>query len=163
MRTDNMLSSIKNFNSNKSLGLDDLSIKMVKLCSRYVAYSIKPTFEAPLLEGKFPECWKRANVVPVHTKEKKNLVKNYKPISLLTTENFFERVIFKDCLTTSIVHFLSASLLFYQATLAFYSHYLLIMISTLHLPVILHRMSGEYFWILPKLLIKSGMRGYCIN
>ena len=60
-------------------------------------------------------------------------------------------------------YLLSASLVFYLVTLAFDSYYLLFMTSTLHLTVILHRMSGAYFWIYPKLLIKYGMRGYCIN
>ena len=31
----------------------------------------------------FPKIWKAANVVPVHKKEDKSQVKNYRPISLL--------------------------------------------------------------------------------
>ena len=47
--------------------------------------------------GEFPDYWKKANVVPVHKKESKNLVENYKPISLLSIfGKIFERVIFKD-------------------------------------------------------------------
>ena len=47
--------------------------------------------------GKFPECWKRANAVPVQKKKSKNLVKNYRPISFLPIfGKIFERVIFKD-------------------------------------------------------------------
>ena len=53
-------------------------------------------------------------------------------------------------------YLLSASLVFYLATLAFHIYYLLFMASTLHLSVILHRMSGAYFWVFPKLLIKYG-------
>ena len=41
--------------------------------------------------------WKKANVVPVHKKESKNLVKNYRPISLLPIfRKIFERLMFKD-------------------------------------------------------------------
>ena len=40
---------------------------------------------------------KKANVVPVHKKESKNLVKNYRPIRLLPIfGKIFERVIFKN-------------------------------------------------------------------
>ena len=43
---------------------------------------------------KFPEIWKKANVVPAHEKEDKMLVKNYRTISLLPIfGKMFERVI----------------------------------------------------------------------
>ena len=41
-------------------------------------------FESAIKLGHFPDSWKRGNVVPVHKKESKNLVNNYRPISLLT-------------------------------------------------------------------------------
>ena len=69
---------------------------MIKLCGKSVAYPLKLIFEASLLGGEFPECWKRANVLPVH-KKSKDLVKNYRPRSLLPIfRKIFERVIFKD-------------------------------------------------------------------
>ena len=40
-------------------------------------------FKNCLRRGIFPETWKRANVVPVHKKNEKNLKENYRPISLL--------------------------------------------------------------------------------
>ena len=47
--------------------------------------------------GNFRIIEKKANVVPVHKKESKNLVKNYRPISLLPIfGKTFERVIFKN-------------------------------------------------------------------
>ena len=66
LRTDKTLSSlniseddifaiIKSWNVNKSNGWDDLSIKMIKLCGKSIAYPLKLLFEASLL---FPECWK---------------------------------------------------------------------------------------------------------
>ena len=46
-------------------------------------------------DGKFPDYWKKANAVPAH--KKKNLVKNYRPKSLLPIYGkIFERVTFKD-------------------------------------------------------------------
>ena len=47
-----------------------------------------------LLDGEFPDYWKKANVVLAH--EKENLVKNYRLISILPISGkVFERVIFK--------------------------------------------------------------------
>ena len=70
---------------------------MIKLCGKSIVYLLKLVFEASLQSGELPDCWKKANVVPVRKKESKNLVKNYRPISLLLIfEKIFERVIFKD-------------------------------------------------------------------
>mgnify|MGYP002172651834 CR=1 FL=1 len=45
--------------------------------------------------GIFPDKWKMANVIPIHKKDKKNAVKNYRPISLLPIfSKVFEKVIF---------------------------------------------------------------------
>ena len=49
-------------------------------------------FETTLKEEKFPDIWKIANVVLFHKKEEKNLLKNYRPISLLPIfSKVFER------------------------------------------------------------------------
>ena len=57
---------------------------MINLCGKSVAYFLKLIFHASLLGEKFPECWKSANVVPVHKEESKNLVENYRPIHILS-------------------------------------------------------------------------------
>ena len=50
-------------------------------------------FFASIYRPKIPEKWKKANVVPVHKKEDKMLVKNYRPISyFLFFENFFKEL-----------------------------------------------------------------------
>ena len=70
---------------------------MIKLCGKSIVYLLKLIFEASLEGGEFPDYWEKANKVPVHKKEGKNLVKNYRPISLLPIfGKIFEGVIFKD-------------------------------------------------------------------
>ena len=45
----------------------------------------------------FPKCWKKANVIPIHKKDEKNLLKNYRPISLPPVfSKIFERLIFNS-------------------------------------------------------------------
>ena len=46
-------------------------------------FILKTFFEHSLKKGKFPEIWKKTNVVPVHKEEDKMFVKNYRSISLL--------------------------------------------------------------------------------
>ena len=46
-------------------------------------------------EKKFSEVWKKANIVPVHKKEDKSLIKNNRPVSLLPIfSKLCERVIY---------------------------------------------------------------------
>ena len=70
---------------------------MIKICSQSLTLPIKIIFEHSIKKGKFPEIWKKANVVPVHKREDKMLVKNYRPISLLPIfGKMFERVIYNS-------------------------------------------------------------------
>ena len=42
------------------------------------------SFMSFLEAGVYPDYWKKSNVVPIHKKESKNLIKNYRTISLLS-------------------------------------------------------------------------------
>ena len=52
---------------------------MIKICGESIAVPLKIIFERSLKERKFPELWKKANIVPVHKKEDKNLIKKLSP------------------------------------------------------------------------------------
>ena len=88
---------IKNLDSSKEHGWDNISIRMIKLCGKSIATPLKLIFKSMLEEGTFPDDWKRSNVVPVHKKEDRNLIKNYRPISLLPIfSKILERLIFNS-------------------------------------------------------------------
>ena len=57
-------------------------LKRLRFVVSQLLHLKKIVFRQSLKGGKFSEIWKKANVVPVHKKESKNLVKNYRPISL---------------------------------------------------------------------------------
>ena len=70
---------------------------MIQLCGKSIALPLKLFFKTILEEGTFPEHWKNSNVVPIHNKESKNLIKNYRPISLLPIfSKILERLIFNS-------------------------------------------------------------------
>ena len=52
-----------------------------------------------LEEGLYQDDWKKSNVVPIHKRESKNLIKNYRPISLLPV---FNKESFLTCSITSL-------------------------------------------------------------
>ena len=49
----------------------------MQICGDPIVLPIMLAFETALKEKKFPNIWKKANVVPVHKKGEKNLLKNY--------------------------------------------------------------------------------------
>ena len=86
---------LTNLKINKAHGPDDISVSMIKLCGDSLVVPLKLIFVNILRTGKFPKQWKRANVTPVHKKENKQLIKNYRPISLLPIfAKVFEKIVF---------------------------------------------------------------------
>ena len=75
---ENILHIINKLDSNKAHGHDAISIRMLKI---YGSFEI--IYKSCLHRGKFPQELQKANVVPVHKNNDKQLVKNYRPISLL--------------------------------------------------------------------------------
>ena len=78
-----ILSLIHSLNTNKAHGWDDLSISMIKICDHSIVRPLCLIYERCIESGQYPQAWKRANVLPVHKKESRQLKKNYRPISLL--------------------------------------------------------------------------------
>ena len=68
---------------------------MVKICDDSICKPSKLIFQPCLESGKFPTKWKKSNVVPIHKKGDKQILKNYRPISLLPiTGKILERLLY---------------------------------------------------------------------
>ena len=88
---------IKNLDPNKAHGHDMISIRMLKLCGKSICKPLDLIFQSCIKQGKFPTEWKKANVVPVHKKGDKQILKNYRPVSLLPIcGKIFERLIYNN-------------------------------------------------------------------
>jgi hypothetical protein len=74
--------SIKKAKNSTAVDLDDLSPNMLKLCGELLA-PLANLITRSFAEGKVPEGWKEARVVPVHKKRTKQDIKNYRPVSIL--------------------------------------------------------------------------------
>ena len=79
-----IVSIIRSLNSNKAHGWDGISIRMIKMCDELIAPPLKIIFDTALKSGIYPDKWKRANVVPVHKKESKNILKKLQT-NIITT------------------------------------------------------------------------------
>ena len=64
-------------------GHDNISIWIIKICNRSLLKPLILLFQNSAKISYFPDIWKRSNIIPVHKKNDKQLVENYRPISLL--------------------------------------------------------------------------------
>ena len=73
---------------------DEISGRMLLLCDESLVLPLKLLFQNILFTGIYPNIWKIANVTPIHKKGEKNLVKNYRSISLLPIcSKIFEKIL----------------------------------------------------------------------
>ena len=105
-RTNNLLSTItftkddiekiiKNLNLNKTHGFAMICIRMLKICGDSILKPLEFILKSCLENRNFPIEWKKVNVIPVHKKNNKQLIKNYCPISLLLVcGKILERIIY---------------------------------------------------------------------
>ena len=83
--------------SNKGHEHNEISIRIIKLCSSSVSKPLAILFRNCLESECFPKEWKKANIVPVHKKHDKKLIKIYLPVSLLPIcSKISEKVIFNS-------------------------------------------------------------------
>ena len=80
-----ILKIIQNLNPHKAHGHDKISIQMLKICGDSLCRPLELIFNDCLANGIFPFDWKKGNTVPVHKKNDKQRLNNYRPISLLPT------------------------------------------------------------------------------
>ena len=92
-----IITLIRNINPNKASGSDGISGQMLLFCDDSVVFPLKIIFENILLTSTYPDIWKLANVTPIFKKGDKQLIKNYRPISLLPIcGKMFEKIIFNN-------------------------------------------------------------------
>ena len=92
-----LLKIIQSSDANKAYGCDGISIRMLKQSSPSIIKLLSIIFQNYLKSGTFPNDWKKGNIVPVHKKNSKQLVNNYRPVSLLPIcSKIFEKIIFNS-------------------------------------------------------------------
>ena len=70
---------------------------MLKITGSSVYGPLELIFKEALSTGLFPSNWKKGNIVPIHKKGDKQILKNWCPVSLLPIcGEIFERLIFNE-------------------------------------------------------------------
>ena len=90
-----ILKIIRNLDTSKAHGFDNISVRMVMLYDDSLIKPLLIIFQNCINSGVFPDSWKKSNIVPVHMENDKQLINNYRPVSLLPIcIKKFERIIF---------------------------------------------------------------------
>lgn len=79
-----VLIAITNIKSN-AVGIDEIPVKFIKLLLPYILPYITHIFNSILTSSDFPIVWKTAKIIPIHKNSKSHDLKDFRPISLLSS------------------------------------------------------------------------------
>ena len=72
---DKILKMITAVNIHKAHGHDDIFIRMIKICDKSLLKPLTILFQNSAKFSHYPDIWNKSNVIPVHKKNDKQLVK----------------------------------------------------------------------------------------
>jgi hypothetical protein len=76
-------------------GYDEIPVKILKSCTHFITSPLTYIINRSLATGTYPDRLKFSEIKPIYKNGDKNLISNYRPISLLTSfSKIFERVIY---------------------------------------------------------------------
>ena len=94
--TEEVHDQIKMLQPDKGYGPDGISPKFIRIGGNYLIKLITNMFNKSLSLAKVPAIWKKANVIPLHKKNSRSILGNYRPVSLLSVlGKMIERIVFK--------------------------------------------------------------------
>ena len=94
---EDILKAIKSLSSNKASLIEDIPIKILKNSIHIYSEKLTNIFNECLINGKFPDTLKRADVTPIFKKGNDNEKENYRPVSMLSTfSKVFEKLLFEQ-------------------------------------------------------------------
>ena len=86
--------SLNELVTSKATGLDKVPAKFLKLAAPIITNSITQIFNCSIETGEFPSNWK---ITPLHKKGPRNLLDNYRPISILPSiSKVFEKILYEQ-------------------------------------------------------------------
>ena len=86
---------LSSLSESKSTRIDKISAKVLKLSAPVIAQSLADIFNASTESQTFPSEWKVARVIPLHKKGPRNMLDNYRPISILPIiTKIYEKILY---------------------------------------------------------------------
>jgi len=91
-----VLTKLNNLEGGKSPGPDGWPTELIKRTAESICFPLSILYSKSLSSGVLPTDWKLAYVTPLHKKGPRNLVSNYRPVSLTSTVVKIMESIIKD-------------------------------------------------------------------
>lgn len=86
--------ALKNVNTNKGAGSDEIHPLLISACSDELVTPIYIIFQKSIATGVFPSLWKKALITPIPKNKQVNLITQYRPISKLSVfGKIFEKIV----------------------------------------------------------------------
>lgn len=94
---DGIKALLRDIDMSKAYGPDELSPVIFRNCKEEIAEYLQVIFTKSLNTGLVPTDWKRANITPIFKSGSKNLVENYRPVSLTCIAcKIFEHILYSS-------------------------------------------------------------------
>ena len=84
--------------TSSSKDFDDIAPKIVKIVMDEIVCPLTTIFNISLQRGEFPNQLKIAKIVPIYKSDDKELVNNYRPISILPFSTILEKLMYNRLL-----------------------------------------------------------------
>ena len=72
-----------NLDVNKATGNDQIGNKLLKVAAPSISQILSKIFNTSIQNGKYPQVWRNACVIPIYKKGSHSNIINYRPVSLL--------------------------------------------------------------------------------
>ena len=90
---------MKSLKAKTSCGFDGITAELLKLSGETLIAPLRYIINTSILHGQFPDKWKEAKVIPIFKKGDRSLLKNYRPVSLLSVPGMVLEKIVQDQIT----------------------------------------------------------------
>ena len=133
-------SAIQKIKNQTSSGLDGINLKLIKCNEDLFITLFVFLFNLSLKSGIFPNCLKKAIVIPHFKKGVTTLIKNYRPISLLSTIS----KIFEQCIKSRLTNYLDTTSFFSENQFGFRQNRSTVHALTHHIEKICENLEKSY-------------------
>ena len=82
--------ALKNVNSRKAAGPDNILGRVIKVCADQIAPIVTCIYNASLRKGVVPMLWKESIIIPIAKNNKPSCMNDFRPVALTAILSFFK-------------------------------------------------------------------------
>ena len=87
-----IIDTISNMDTSKSVGPNSIPNQLIQAIKHSISTPLAKIFNRSFISGIFPEFLKLTKIIPIHKKDSKLIISNYRPISLLSNINILKKM-----------------------------------------------------------------------